>query len=252
MNSFMKHIDQIEIDDHPFNLSLRKDTIRLYFTKSRKPRTKFNPLDTYKRANLEVSLRLLSIMETLALSSEFIQERRGISFNNKFKVNNSKYLRYHLECYWIRVTSYKDLILKLINRVYATGIKENIGLERNLVTYAEKNDLDDISYLLKGLNIIMSKIEPTRHRITHGNYHDDTDLILIESMEQGRSQKRRINRKTYRQALERFMSNNLVIMYLIELMMKSYLKLAFDTLYPIRIGKEREISKQKSERKPKI
>lgn len=231
------------IEDHEFYVSLRKGSFDLFFTKSLRPRTKLNRSDSYHRNILEVCLRLSAILETLELSREFIEERRNSPYNNSFKVSNSQFLRYHLECYYIRITSFKDLVLKLINRVYLACIRENIGLEKNLAKFSVELKFMDIDNLLIGLNIIMNKIEPTRHRITHGNYHEDVDLILIESMERNRAVKRCIKKKDYDQTMKRFMYRNTKDMFLIELMMKAFLELTFDTLYKVRMSKEKDLNK---------
>lgn len=232
---------EIPIDDSPFFKSLRKRTQSLYVTKSGKPRKRFNQKDKYQRDILEICLRISSLLETLRLSRFFLAERLDDKLLESHKVNNSAFIRYHIEAYFLRLTTFKDLILKLSNRTYKFEIKENVGLERNLKKQISRDNLTELEQLLIGLDILMKNIEPIRHKIAHGGYHDDIDLILIEAEET-------INRdnysalsanKEYLVALNSLLKRNIIDMYNIETMMATYVLLVYKKLYT----KRKEIEK---------
>lgn len=235
-----KH-NEIKFEDVPFLKSLLKRTQKIYFTKQLKIRNKISPKDIYQRDLLEVCLRLISIIETLRLCRSFLDERLKIIDSN-FVINNGEFIRYHLEYYFLRVTSYKDLILKLMKRTYQFKIKENIGLERNLRKESERNGVEVVSNLLKGLDILMKQIEPIRNNIAHGGYHIDPDLTWIESIEITKRQN--LNSSEYKDILKRLLEKNLYDMELINLMMMTYLLFVFKKLYPVRKIKEKELSKK--------
>lgn len=234
---------EIPIDNAPFLKSLLKRTKKLYFTKSGKIRRKYNPKDTYQRDILEICLRINSLFETLRLSRFFLGERVDIPVDNDLKIKNADFIRYHIECYFIRITTFKDLILKLYNRVYRFEIKENIGLEGNLKKKAVNENISDLIHLLEGLSILMREIEPVRNRITHGGYYDGSDLILIESEETVRkdTERKSLTDDEYNSTLKRFLEKNILEMQLIEMMKATYLLMAYKTLYPVRKAKENEL-----------
>ncbi len=229
-------LEQLSIENETFIKSLLKRSEKLYLTKTGKIRTKLNRKDLYQRNIFEVCLRLHATIDTLCLCRFFLQENIESKYTiNKF--NNGDVLRYHIEYFFLKVTAYKDLIFKLINKVYDFDIEENIGLERKIRKEIKNKNLSKASDLLEGLDIIMGKIAPIRNKIAHGGYFRDVDLTLIESM----NITKRTNSNKYENAIKRFSFNNTVLMYQIELMLSTYLKLIYKELLPIR----RLIEKQK-------
>lgn len=233
---------ELPVNDSPFFKSLRKRTIKLYFTKSRNIRRKWNQKEIYQKEILEVCLRLSGLLETLRLSRFFIEERRRMPADHQLKIKNTEFIRYHLECYLIRSTTFKDLILKLLNRVYKFGFTEKNGLEYKIIRQAEKDNNTDLLNLLEGLKIIMSTLHPIRNKIAHGGYHDDVDLILIEGQESTGNIKAK---DEYNQTMERLITRNIIDMYQNELMMATLILLAYKKLYPIRRKMEKDLIKTK-------
>jgi hypothetical protein len=234
-----KPLEQLSLDNETFIKSLLKKSLKLYCTKSNKIRKKLSSKDLYQREILEVCLRLHSTINTLSFSRLFLEENKiFLNESSLLLINKSDFLRYHIECFFIRVTTYKDLIFKLINKTYDFGINENIGLEIKLRKEIKKQNIYEITELLVGLDIIMNKIKPIRNELAHGNYFDDTDLTLIQSMETTKHN----NNQEYGNSLKRFIFNNSLSMYTIELMLVTYLKLVYKKLLP----KRREIEKIKN------
>lgn len=234
-----KLLEQKKIDDFPFKKSLLKRSLRLYMTKGGKPRRKLNAKDSYQREILEVCLRISALIEQLRLSRTFIEDREKCTCNENLSISNSDYIRYHLECYYIRITTYKDLMLKLCNRVCKYEITEGNGLEKNLKKRLELENNQIVSELLVGLDILMDKIKPIRNNLAHGGYHEDVDLILIESKDLYRDIQKEDNE--YDKILHRLINNSTLNMYMIDYMMVTLIELFFKKLYPIRKIKEKEL-----------
>jgi len=227
---------EIPIDDSPFFKSLRKRAPKLYLTKSAKPRKHLSAKDSYQKEVLEICLRISSLLETLRLSRFFLSERLDDKIFENHKVKNAAFVRYHIETYFLRLTTFKDLILKLLNRTYKIDLKENVGLERNLKIQIQKNGFTDLEQLLQGLTILMKNVEPVRHKIAHGGYHDDLDLILIESQEtiSTDNYSSLSQDSEYLKTLSLLLKRNIIDMYGIELMMATYVLLVYKRLLPKR------------------
>lgn len=230
-------LEQLSVENETFIKSLRKKSPKLYVTKSGKPRTKLNHKDIYQRNIFEICLRLHSSIDTLYLSRFFLEENLK-SRNSIDKFNNGNILRYHIEYFFIKITTYKDLIFKLINKIYDFDIEENIGLERKVRTQIKTRNLSEAVKLLEGLDLIMEKIIPIRNEIAHGGYLNDIDLILIESM----NVTKQTDNDEYEKVIKRFNFNSTISMYQIELMLSAYLILIYKELLSTR----RLIEKQKT------
>ncbi|KKO92457.1 hypothetical protein AAW12_04985 [Sphingobacterium sp. Ag1] len=234
-----KPLEQLYLENEIFIKSLLKRSSKLYLTKSGKPRKKLNLKDLYQKEILEICLNLHSNINTLCLSRCFLVENKTfLNESAQILINKSSFFRYHIECFFIRVTSYKDLIIKLINKTYELGVNENIGLEGKIRKEVKNKKIEEISKLLIGLDIIMDKIKPVRNQLAHGDYYIDVNLALIQSMESTQ----RIESDEYEESVKRFLLNNNISMYTIELMLVVYLKFIYKRLLP----KRREMEKMKA------
>lgn len=228
-----------DINNTLFLRSLTKRVRKLYMTKSGKPRRKLNNKDLYQRDILESCLRINAVLKALSQSRTFLDERKDIVNDSSFEINNADFIRYHMESFFLRTTTFKDIILKLINRTCNYGLRENIGLERNLLKITKSKNQKDIIKLLDGLDILIKHVAPIRNSIAHGGYHDDIDLILIESDQS--NPKERTMDDDYSQSLKRLMFKIPVEMYSIELMASACVLLFYKTLLPIRRSIEKEM-----------
>lgn len=234
-----KPLEQLSLENETFFKSLLKKSTKLYLTKSNRIRKKLNPKDSYQKEILEICLNLHSNINTLNLSRLFLEENKlFLNKSSQSLISKSAFFRYHIECFFIRITSYKDLIFKLINKTYEFKINENIGLEGKVRKEVQKQNIEEIEELLAGLDIIMERIKPIRNELAHGDYYNDIDLTLIQSMETTH----RNEDKEYEDSIKRLLFNKSVSMYGFELMLVTYLKLLYKNLLP----KRREIEKIKT------
>ncbi len=220
-------LEQLSVENATFIKSLRKRTLKLYVTKSGKPRTRLNEKDLYQRNILEVCCRLHSTINTLSLS-RFLLEEEFKSKNSKG--NKGDILRYHIEYFFIKVTTYRDLIFKLINQVYDFEIEENMSLKKKIKKQIKNQNLSEVTTLLDGLDTIMEKIIPIRNKIAHGSYYNDIDLLLIEAM----NITKQTDNNEYKNTIKRFNLTSIFFMYSIELMLAKHLKFVYKTLLPTR------------------
>lgn len=234
-----KPIEQLCLENETFIKSLLRKSSKLYLTKSNKFRKKLSAKELYQREILEVCLRLHSTINTLNFSRLFLEENKTfLDESSLLLINKSDFFRYHIECFFIRVTTYKDLVFKIINKTYDFKIDENIGLENKVKKEIKKQNIDELAELLIGLDIIMDKIKPIRNELAHGNYYEDIDLTLIQSMETIKQN----NSKEYEDSVKRMLFNSSASMYGIELMLVAYLKIVYKKLLP----KRREFEKLKN------
>ena len=175
-----------------------------------------------------------------------MDERRGIDDDSKLKINNADFIRYHIESYFVRTTTFKDLIFKLINRTYSFGIKEDSWLASVLVKKAKKSN-PEILELFEGLNILMQQVTPIRNEIAHGGYYNDPHLILIESSYV--IPKDSESKKNYSKTLEQLLVRNVIDMHTNEIMITTYVLMVFKKLLPVRRSLEKEKQHKKSDKK---
>jgi hypothetical protein len=146
----------------------------------------------------------------------------------------------------LRITTYKDLLLKLYNRVYRLQVRENIGLEPNLKKTAARHNNELLAELIERLSILMKSLEPIRHRIAHGGYHMDYDLILIEAEEAGRGSGRSgiMPEEEYAAVQKNLLTRNILEMYEIEKTMATFVIAVFKKLYPVRRLFEKQLQRK--------
>lgn len=88
--------------------------------------------------------------------------------------------RYHIENYFLRLTTYKDLIIHLIAAVHEWPLPNHIGAERNLIRQADAAGNADITNILTSLDQLLSTARPIRNNIAHQGATKDVNLLLPE------------------------------------------------------------------------
>lgn len=151
--------------------------------------TRFNPLDKtkelstldiYQKSIYQIWQDISTLYDMLKLSGVLVDKIRFKKYQIN-KVYNSDVLNYHLDCYFMRVTSFRDLIHKLINRVYEFGYKENLGLKNNLSKH--RDNVKEVDILLKYLEVMFSELNNLRNTIAHGGSFSDQPLGMLSAGE---------------------------------------------------------------------
>jgi hypothetical protein len=192
-------------------------------------------LEEYQDDIMEIVLRIYTLVELLGVSRILISERSNLDSNSKIK--DGVFFRYNIEAYYLRITSLKDLIFKLINRVYQYNIVENLGLESKIKKKIVVENNEDLSKFMAFFSSFIETIAPLRNNVAHGGYHWDKYLTLIESRGIIRKRKMSKNDPVYKA----FSNNALFEMYMHEHMIVGIVLYLYTILYPIRISKEKEI-----------
>lgn len=184
----------------------------------------------YLREILEACLRINGLLDMIKLSRLFLEEREGVGDDSSFKINNGEFIRYHSEAFYMRISSFKDLILKLINRTYNFGFKENLGLEKRIRNISKQHE--EIRKHLEGLDIIIDSVKSVRNDIAHGGFHTDPLLVLVEAS--NLTKKTEESKKEYSMTLKELLINCMSTIYAYELMVSGYSRVIFDQLLPVR------------------
>ena len=234
---------EIAIDDTPFYKSLRKRSNVLLFMKDGKIRNNLSGVDEYQKSILETCLRISSLFKTLRLSRFFLGERLNIPVDSDLKIKNAEFIRYHIECYFIRITTFKDLIVKLFNRTFKLDKKEGNGLFQNVKNEAQKQNITNLLNLLNDLENLLKNVAPIRNKITYGDYYDAIDLVSIEAEELIKNTGKGTSMKNdeYKAVLNKFLTKNIIEMYKIEVAMATYTLRAYKDLYKVRRAKEKTL-----------
>lgn len=135
MKNKLKQISkEITLDETPFLKSLLKLSSQLILDKNSKPRVVYTRHDYYLYEILNICLQIHSLLQILKHSRLFLGERIIRAKKNDSDISNSDFCRYHIETYFLRVTTFKDLVLKLISKTLDFDLKiHNLGLEGNLI-----------------------------------------------------------------------------------------------------------------------
>lgn len=143
-------------------------------------------------------------------------------------------LRYNIENYLLRITVYKDLVLKFINEVYQWKYKAGNGLQREIRKKAEKEKLGGILQMINVLDILMEKVKPIRNTIAHEGsmlseiaFIEGDDFLWETMPELGNN---RLERNAY---FKELIEGNLGEMLKIEEDLATNLLSVFDLLFPV-------------------
>lgn len=117
-----------------------------------------------------------SVCETLCMCPVFINSYNvGSLWKRQF--NQSGYMKYHLEAWYINVIRLEDMLLVLINEVYRLGIKkELLGYE---IVSTNTNLPSDIARYLKALHKAAKPIRAARIMLIHHQTLFEKDLHEI-------------------------------------------------------------------------
>ncbi|MBB6611775.1 hypothetical protein H7F15_12055 [Pontibacter sp. Tf4] len=140
------------------------------------------PYAYVSRINTQL-IRIQHTLKSLRLARVFIAERHPFNYNEKKEkstIQTGEYLRYHIENYFLRVTTYKDQILQLFNLVHALEIKSGLGFEKKLRKKALEHNIHAFDLIVSSVETLIAKVKPIRNKIAHEGYHSDPDLVLSE------------------------------------------------------------------------
>jgi len=124
--------------------------------------------DQYRKDVLDICLRITNEFDLLSLSKKLLREKKSRWGSKSNNIKNGEFIRYHLEAYLFRITTIRDLILKLLNRVNKLGLKENSYLEFSIKKKSDQTNNIKLSEHIEIVHSVFQEIKPIRNKIAHG------------------------------------------------------------------------------------
>lgn len=138
--------------------------------------------DNYIKDVFKVSVNLQNTLNTLEDIEIYI---RNFPFDRRFErqgITKSRYIKYHVEVYYLKINTVLDQLVLLLNEVYCLGIPEkkcNLDLISSIKSMKDKETIKEI----KRLNHAFSDIKELRNLSVHRGIFGDTELSSIDSLE---------------------------------------------------------------------
>ncbi|PWS28583.1 hypothetical protein DHW03_01650 [Pedobacter yonginense] len=96
-------------------------------------------------------------------------------------ISREMQLKYHIENFFLKITTYKDLVLKLIDAVYIWKLPRGAnGFENMLLKCADKQGVEGIKTIVENLKILFSTVKVIRNKIAHEGSLNNVDVELLE------------------------------------------------------------------------
>jgi hypothetical protein len=125
--------------------------------------------------------RVKNILVTLQHSRVMLAEINIISDENYHStLSKATVKRYHIEVYFLRLTTYKDLVIQLIAAVNQWIIPGNNGAGAKLGKLASAVGKTYVAPLLTTLDNMLSTAKPIRNLIAHEGSTSDPDVLMPE------------------------------------------------------------------------
>jgi hypothetical protein len=139
----------------------------------------------YAQYNTDVFYRLTKILETLddlRAVQIFLKQYPYAKTLRKNKITRTTYAVYHLEVYFLKVTSLKDKLALLINDVYNLGLPDK-RVKIGLLSEMKQMKNSRVVSLLKKFSEALDEITSQRNIIAHRGKYDDKELTEIKMYE---------------------------------------------------------------------
>jgi hypothetical protein len=178
-----ENVKKISYKEHPFFMKMGT-LVATEITKNGYPQAseKFDYLNKVQAQYYRVKHTL----DTLILMRVFIAEAHPSSNVNKDStIKTRDYLRYHIENFFLRITTYKDQIFQLLNDTYEMEIKRGASFERTLIKKAEQQNLPEVLLIIRNTNLLFenTNIINIRNNLAHNGDFRNSDLGMLDGSE---------------------------------------------------------------------
>jgi hypothetical protein len=139
----------------------------------------------YTKYNTDIFYRLTRILETLddlRAVQIFLKQYPYSKTLRKNRITRTAYAIYHIEVYFLKVTSLKDKLALLTNDVYDLGLPEK-RVTLDLLADMKQLKNSQVVSLLKTFSKAISEITSQRNIIAHRGKYDDKELTEIKMYE---------------------------------------------------------------------
>ncbi len=165
---------KITFNEHQFAVELAK----LWEVELRKGGFKqSNPKYDYLMKVNHQCEKIEQTLRTIQISRILVVERHSL-VDVYSRIGTNDFLRYAIENFFLRITTYKDQILHLINEVLELGIEKKTHFEKKL---KEKiSSFKDIMDAIERTNLLFTSVRVIRNKIAHEGQLDNPDLYTLE------------------------------------------------------------------------
>lgn len=122
---------------------------------------------------------LTQSFKTLQIARILIAEIHPAVNRYSSSIKPADYVRYNIENYFLRLTTYKDLILKFIDAVYNWKLKTNVQFSANLQKKIKEIQNINLETITISLGNLMQTVNPIRNKIAHEG-SINSDIVFIE------------------------------------------------------------------------
>ena len=166
--------NRITFNEHPFAIQLAK---YWEIALKREGFKQSNPeYDHLMKVNDQCS-KIEHTLHTLQISRVLLAERHSL-VEVYSRIGTRDFLRYVLENYFLRITTYKDQILQLIDVVLELGIQKGPHFEKKLK--AKVSGLKGIIDAIERTNTLFINVKSIRNKIAHEGQLDNPHLHTLE------------------------------------------------------------------------
>jgi hypothetical protein len=195
--------------------------------------------------------RIKHTIETLGLIRVLIAEKHPLSkVTTTSTISKGEFLRYNIENYFLRISTYKDQVFQLIDCVLELNIKKGIGFQNRLEKKAKEDNIGFVKDIIDNLSTLFTNVKPVRDKIAHQGYFHDSDLGLIEAgydIVESEPEIKDLTREDMDNILSVFISKNIIEMRRIEDDLSDNLFSILDILF---VDFERKIEERKNKNAP--
>jgi len=122
------------------------------------------------------------LLETLQMIRIMIAQMHPIVFtNNQSVISKPAQLRYHIENYFLRITTYKDLVHQLLILVLQLNIKKTNNLAQLIRKQVETSNDNIILQLVSDLETLFTEVKKIRNKLAHEATLSDVDIDIMET-----------------------------------------------------------------------
>lgn len=172
----MTNQDNVAFDDHEVVNKILTDTVKAYHTKELNP-IKFN----YCRSVQSDISKIYSTLKTIQLVRILIAEEHPIIDKRKgSSIERNQFLRYNLENYFLRITTYKDQVLHAMNSLLQLEVNSGNNFTNRLKSKATQQNIPEVDLAIQNLDKLFSSVQHIRNKVAHEGGYDNIDLGMLE------------------------------------------------------------------------
>jgi len=175
-------VKKIKLEEHRFYIKLISDITHFHKAEKGSEKAKYCKEVGSVFHNLKKTMEDLTLIRTLLAGLH--------SINNPVDYHQypvQVHLQYHIENYFLRIMTYKDLSLQLIAVVCQLKVKQKHNLESKVRDLLALSSLHSIIPLIDNIKILLSSVREIRNQLTHEGSFSDIDLTLLKILQGLRS-----------------------------------------------------------------